>query len=816
MSLLENCLNRLVKQGSISEKAAKDALGIAEGVQGRLYPSMGPTSSEAASALEAARLMAESARQRKLNAARQAIANNRNREAMAAHPKGKTHGLIAKLTRDIWESGDKTGQSQLHVEGLTEVAFGDLMRRAGTYFENLQSGFLGLKQDSDSIWQVVDELFGQDTGNDVAQTAAKGFTDMNKAAVDRLKRGGVMGASLDTWKLPQRWDSKRLNKFGSDEFHNDMMTAIETGGLKVRDQKDPSGYAPPAAISGIVRQNWKNQIAGKGGGTAGRTLQQFRVFEFQNAATYSKLMRKYGPGSGGMYGMMVDHAQSMAREIALAETFGPNYRAAFKRLSEEATQDYNLTKAGKSGLSKVPFHLQHSGIGASPAAAQRMFDYLSGELTAVESDSIAGIFGALRNIATSSRLGSAMISAVPGDTVTASLAANHNGIPAANVIARAVRDMAGGKDAKELASQMNLVSGALTDSAILSKRFEDGIEGSGVTAKLAQAVIRAQGLQAWTEAMKRAFSMEFLGLIGRQSDMAFDTVDKDFGKFLKRYGFSADDWDKLRSGTMMDVEGVRFFDAQGSEHRELADRLMGAVLDERGFAVIESNARVRQLTTGGAKRGTVTGEMARSATLFKSFAMTIMTTHLFRSMATGTAGEKVARSTAYLGLMTMAGAAAWQAKSVLAGKDPAKMDSGKFWTAAFIQGGGWGIYADLVFSANSRGELGVMEMAFGPVAQPPLSALVTASQFATTGKVNGRKLANIVKAYTPGSTLWFTRAATDRIIFDNIQQMIDPDWRSSMLRHEKRMRKEFDQGYFWPRGKAAPDRAPDLGNALGR
>ncbi|MEM1039414.1 MAG: hypothetical protein AAGI12_08080 [Pseudomonadota bacterium] len=812
MSLLRNCLTKLVGNGSITEQVAKDALGIAEGVQGRLYPQMPPASAEAASALQAAQAMVKAAKQRKLHVAKQAISMARARERMQRHSQGPVHGLISMMTRDVWEDGANTGLSQLHVEGHTEAVLGDLMRRGGKFFDPLQPGVLGLRQDNQVITNTIAELFGESTGDEVAGAAAKAFNEMNDAAVKRLQQNGVMGNQLDDWRLPQRWDSARVAKFGEQEFHRDMMEAIEAGKIKVRDKKSPDGYAPRAAISGIVLQNYKNHVIGRGSGHSGSSLQQFRVFEFEDAATYRKLMDKYGPGPGGLYGMMTGHAQAMAREIALVEMFGPAYRSSFKKLHQEAEQRYNKQKHDASGAEKAGLILKSNVLGATPRAAQRMFDWVAGDLSAVESDSLAGLFGGLRNLATASRLGSAFVSAVPGDMVTASLAANYNGLPAAKVIGRAVADMVSAADRDELASQMNLVSNAMLDSAIMSKRFEDGVEGSGVTAKLAQAVIRVQGLQAWTEAMKRSFSMEFMGMIGRQTDRTFNSLEPDFKRFLKRYGFSAAEWDELRQTPNILADGARFFDPAGMQNRELADRLSSAIIDERGFAIVESNARVRQMTTAGRRRGTVTGEMARSFFLFKSFTMTILTTHMMRNFTQGTMAARAGRMASYITLMTMAGAVSFQAKSLLTGKDPADMTKPEFWGAAFAAGGGAGIYADLFFSAQSRGNLGVYEMVAGPVFQPPISAF---SMLAGGKKVTGKGLVDLVAAYTPGSTLWYTRAAVDRLLFDQVNRLVDPDWDKSNRRHEKRILKDFGQDYFWRRGDAAPSRGPDLSNAVG-
>ncbi|MGO8601335.1 hypothetical protein ACDA55_37595, partial [Rhizobium ruizarguesonis] len=58
----------------------------------------------------------------------------------------------------------------------------------------------------------------------------------------------------------------------------------------------------------------------------------------------------------------------------------------------------------------------------NPVSVQRTYDALSCRLGAAQIDLIAGIGGGMRNLMTASRLGSATISALPGDSMTAILA----------------------------------------------------------------------------------------------------------------------------------------------------------------------------------------------------------------------------------------------------------------------------------------------------------------------------------------------------------------------------------------------------------
>ncbi len=47
-------------------------------------------------------------------------------------------------------------------------------------------------------------------------------------------------------------------------------------------------------------------------------------------------------------------------------------------------------------------------------------------------------------------------------------------------------------------------------------------------------------------------------------------------------------------------------------------------------------------------------------------------------------------------------------------------------------------------------------------------------------------------------------------------ELVDPEYRRSFARMERKARQDYQQGYWWRPGQGTPDRAPDLGAALPR
>lgn len=807
---IANCLTRLVQANRITQKQADDALALHEGLQQRLYPTMGPASAEAASALEAARVMMQAAKERKYAAAKQAIAYTQALDRMQKHPAGKTAGLMSMIVRDNLEGGAAMGNA-IHIDGHSENVTKRLLGMMDGALKPYASKLAGLRQDTESVWNIARELFGDDTGDQAAKAAAAGWKQTVEYGVDRAKRAGKVLSVLEDWRLPQFWDSARVRKFSEADFVNDLMTEFEAGNIKVMD-KAGQGEAPRAAVGGIIANAFKDITLGKAAHGAGGFSNQLRVFRFQNADSYIRLMKKYGIGDGGLYNTLVGHISGMGQEIATLEIMGPNYESTFNKLLEIAREDDAVRNPTLFSKAKRSISLN------SPAAVKRTWDAATGKLGVAQSELIAGIAGGMRNIQTAARLGSATIAAIPGDSFTAALAANYNGVPAAAVLGRLVKDLTVNREgAEEIARMVNLTAESIIDHALGSKRFADEVVGQGLTGRVADTTMRLTGINVWTEGLKRAWAMEFNAFIARQADHGFDAVDPAFQGFLHRYGFTAADWDSLRATPALLADGARFFDVNGVEDQALADRLMSAMIDERKFAIIEPDSRIRGAMSGGLQRGTFVGEIVRSATQFKSFPMTFMMTHMMRSAIQDGMWGKVAAGTKLVTLMTIAGAVTSQMQSLIAGRDPQDMSTQQFWGQAFIRGGGGGMLGDLIYSSTTRGGDGITQYVVGPGPGEIISMVGDAAQAAVGNKeMTGKMLAQHLKAWTPGSSMWFAKIATDRLLFDQVQAMVDPDYRQTFARYERRMKKEFGQQFWWGPGDIVPDRAPDTGKALGR
>ncbi|QRG09267.1 hypothetical protein EZH22_14010 [Xanthobacter dioxanivorans] len=797
MSVVD-CIDKLVKTGQITRQIADEALGLYERSRGEFGRTMGPASAEAAAGLAAARALESSAKRLKNDTATQALAWANAERRVLSHPKGRVAGVMSMLTRDIWEAGGE------NVATKGEVIWAQLSAKFGQALEAYSPGIAGQsRQQIAGVRNLVRELFDVETGDGMAKAAAAGWKAAEKEGTDRILAAGRNVPLADAWRLPQFWDTLRVRAFTREEFKADFAAELDRGALTLWD-RDTGAPAKADRRDFVLERAYRDITVGDSASTAFSPEQ--RTFQFADGAAgaeaWLRLQEKYGSGQN-VFGVLTGHLQRMANEIALAEVIGPNHGAIVRAA-------LTLAKEEEAGLSRWQ-RLNPLRMLESRSIAERAYDVLTGRANAVDGPLMAGFFGGLRSLNVASKLGGAIVSAIPGDSVTTALAASYNGMDPGRILTGVIREISrGGEESRQIAARLQLTAHAAMDSAHSFVRFAGEASGPQILRAMATTVIRAQGLAWWTDTMKRVFTMEFTGHLADHAGHSLDAlrkVDAPLANFLDRHQISAKEWDTIRAGAPLEVEGARFLDTEAIGDRALREKLLGAMIEERAFAVLEPDARIRAVMTGGTTAGTFWGEMVRSATLFKSFSMTMVATHLMRLATQGPIEQRVWNGAAFVLFNLLAGAAAIQARAVLYGKTPEAMDTPGFWVRSGLQSGSLGVYGDLINASTSRtGRSPVSDLAGPAIGAAEDVARLSSQQLRRlmegADTTFGAEAVRTARRYDP--SLWYTRLAVDRLLFDQIQTLVDPDYRASFRRSEKAAQRDFGQSYWWAPGDALP------------
>jgi hypothetical protein len=828
-----DCLGRLLATGRISRDVASQALDLHKRMQQEFTRDVPPATADAAAALAAAKALRKSAAEKANNISNQVRAFQEGETRLAEHPMGRMAALAGMLSRDLWRDAkafrDLPASSPVKSGANVDYKYRSignwLYNKFGEGMKAFKPGFTGLSKDQlIGIDNFIREQFGVDTGDALAKGVSKGWTDAVDSGVARAQQGGKIFTPLDDWRLPQEWRSWRVKDIGLPEFKRDTLEAVNAGALKLFDRD--TGRPVTAANTDFIINRAFADITGSGGASAPFTREQ-RTFNFQQgqagAEAYMRLMRKYGWGENFMQAV-TGHLDRMAHEISLIETFGPSYEASFRALFKQARADPGIPVV--EGVERWnPARLAARWI-ESKGVVEGMWKVLNGQVHATHDDFTSNLIGAMRNMNVASSLRQAIFAVAPTDAVTSVLASNHVGMGGFNQIGKLLT----GGISKDEAAHLNIQSHGMMDYANGLRDYENHISVMQTTAKIASAMTKATGLDQWGQMGKRTWAGNMLNLFSQESGREFAAVNPRFRQFLEAYGFTPAEWDRMRDPALhINLDGARYLspDLLSQADRGLYDRLMSSIQEQGAFAMHQPDVRLRSIETGAAW-GVGPGkgqEIVRSLMQFKTFALSRISTQMMRVLIDGPLENRIMRGLAFMTASTAAGALSIQTKQIINGKDPLPMSHPKFWGDALRVGGVGGIYTDILESAmrGSRGAGDVFTSLAGPLAQAGADVLRLAvsplrEQFDEETRTGhrttvGRQAVSMLRRNTPNT--WYTRLAVDRLMWDKLQTLVDPDYRGSFRRAEQRLRKE-GTGFWWSPGESSPERGPDISGTFRR
>lgn len=693
-------------------------------------------------------------------------------------------GVMALMTRDIKEKAKYS-----NVESIQRMYYGRYQSKMNEVMSNLRQKFGGLTQDKDLARRTVKEVFGDDTGDPLAKSLAKQWSETAEMArLDFNKAGGAIKKRSD-WGLPQYHDEIAVVKAGRQTWKDDVRELLDLDKMEVK-KSELDEFLD--AVYDTVESGGVNKLKLQGnrfGGKLANRHQQARVLSFKDADSWLKYSEKYGRQD--IYTTMMSHLEGTAQEIGLMKVLGPNPSDAIKTLEVLA---------------------QKNGVGAIKRnKIKAVYTELSGTSDMATSIKFAESMSAVRNIvSTATLLGSASVSAI-SDTAFNAITARMNGLSAMRVMRNYLKNI--GKDGQQAAIQLGIVSDSWLNTAAGSNRLNQ-ISGHGITRKMADATIRWSGLSWMTQAGKNAFGMELSGFIAKHIDRPFSKLPNEFKKAIEKYGIDSSDWASLKKADIIEKDGARFFDFSSATD-EAGEKINRMLYTEMEFAVPEPNARTTATLNQGLKPGTIAGELLKSVTMLKSFPVTMVTGHLARGFAQDGMMSKFGYLAKLMIATSVMGVFAYQAKQLIVGKEPISMDltteeGRKLMMAGALQGGGLGIFGDFLFSDVNRFGQGLSQTMVGPMA-----GVVDDVAKLTVGNVQEafkgddtnilQDLVDTADRYTPVvGTLWYTRLLYERAIIDQLDLMTDPKARKKFRRKMKRARKEYKQDYWWKPGETKP------------
>lgn len=727
--------------------------------------------------------------------------------------------------------------NSISAESAAKGIMATTMGRLTDAWEAIRPGMLGFLANQEAEGQFVRALHGDTAGSrpEIVK-AAKVWTETAEALRQRFNAAGGMVGRLDNWGMPHSWSQQLAAKLGKDRFVSDMMGWIDRRRYVHEDGRaytddEMRAFLGESWIT-IVTNGANKPIRSAPGGVSLKANrgQQQRQIHFKDGQATMDALRAYS--GRNVMEALTGHARQLSRDIALVETFGPNADLTAQHFIETITQEQARARPEDAAKTEK-----------LAARTANLYDFVAGNAAPPPNRRLANAAAAIRSWLTASKLGSAVITSL-SDEGTLYLTARVNSLPLVKVFLNEVRALnPADRTEKRLAQRAGLLVHTMADEM---DRFGTDTLGNQIPDKIASAVMRMSGLNAMTEARRRAFAVTMMDAIGAltRDVPSVDKLDPGDWQLLRSKGITAEEWNVWRAAqpdswrgndTVLTPEAIyRVSDADLAKaapgvppqvmRERAASKLLAVVLEEQDIAVIEPGARERAMIQAGTVRGTVKGELVRSFFQFKTFPISMMMRHWQRGMGMySTTSGKAGYLGTLLAAQTVMGAVAMEINDILSGRDPRNLNpmeegGARNWLAAVLKGGSLGLYGDFLFADTTDYGRSLLGALAGPAAgfvedvdSLTRENILQVMQGEETDF--GAEATRFVRSYTPGSTLWYSKAALDRLVFHQMQEYFSPGY---LRRAKKRAHDNYGTTYYWEPGEAVPERAPDLETAAGQ
>lgn len=696
-------------------------------------------------------------------------------------------------------------------------------------FELIHPKFLGLLRDKGIEEAMVRTFHGDKINDPRLVKAAAAWEEVTTQLRTRFNSAGGQIRKLENWGMPHSWAPHLVTKAGQDAWVAQMTDWVDRSKY-VKDDGTPFSdlemqlFLKDAwltiATDGATKVDANNPKA-VGGNIKANRHSYARELHFVDGQAAYEAFKQYSDKNLGE--VLLSHVRAMAKDVAIIETFGPNADFMMRHFLDREYKSAAVTNP--SAEAKIASRVED---------LEHLYNYLAGNSPAPIQSWLATASEDLRNILTASMLGSAPITSIT-DEGTMYLTAHVNKLPMFQLFMNELQAMnPANRNERRVAERMGLMVHTLSDSV---RRFAAENAGPRMSSRVASFSMRVSGLSAWTNARRRAFSVTMMDAIGSTVGRyeKWDQIPAEDAQLLSSKGVTPEDftiWKLAKpqsfggNHTVLTPEAImRSSEPSLIARQQAAAKLMGVVLEEQDVAVIEPGARERAMMSAGTRAGTLKGEITRSFFLFKSFPIAMMHKHWERGLGMyETVPGKVGYLSSLIAAQTLLGAVAMEINDMLGGKNPRELVPGtdhwkRNWVAAFLKGGALGLYGDFLFNESTANDRSFVASLMGPVAGlvEGVDDLGRGNliQYMDDRPTNlGAEAVRFVRGITPGSNLWYAKAALDHMIFQQLQEYYSPGY---LGRIRNRAYKTQGTSYWWEPGQDfSRAEAPDLSTIAGR
>jgi len=745
---------------------------------------------------------------------------------LAAPAVGRTAGPLIGLEAKLVGVNTPFAGARLSVDAEGNALIRDLvdgfsidLERAG-HFQAFRSGAYD-RQVAIELFELNRRDGGQPgvSGSRIAQEIAQIIQTYQRRNVDTQNAAGAWIGSYDGYIARTSHDAERIRRAGYDAWRDQILPRLDERTFDGVDDRDRFLRAVYTALVSRVHltvdglQGFKDPAL-TGPGNLARKLSEGRTLHFKDANAWFDYQQAFG--SRTLAESVLSSFELGARNAALMRQFGTNPRAEFEAdirwMRETRRDDFDLMDQ----------------LRAREKALANRFDVLDGTARMAVNEMAARIGSGWRTWQNMTKLGGVLLSAI-GDVPIKASELRYQGVGLLQGYADGVVSVVRGRGRGEEREVADLLrAGAEGMRGALGSRFDATDTVPGTLAKIQDRFFQWTGLKYWTDAQRAGAELVMSRALGRQQGSGWAALAPESRRVLEMYGIGAADWDMLRAQRWRQADGrtyltpdvaMRVDDAAvlaelgrrgqvaatdrdvAAYRRDLGLRLQAFYADRAEYAVLNPGARERAILMQGTRPGTPEGEALRMVMQFKAFPVAVITKVWGRELYGGQDGfGRLAGVTHMIAASIVFGYAAMSAKDLAKGRTPRDPTDPKTWAAAFVQGGGAGIYGDFVFGEYNRFGRGFLASAAGPTAGSVEDVVDLWNRVKRGDDVAAASL-KAALAHTPFANLFYTRIALDYLVLYQLQEMANPGF---LRRMERRIEKENGQNFILRPSQAIP------------
>lgn len=649
---------------------------------------------------------------------------------------------------------------------------------------------LALARDPSQHADIERALYSLSKGEDVTQAKPikKIAEIMHQTAEEmrvRKNRAGANISKLEGFTTTQTHNRRKLRAEGYQGWKVRILPLLnEEETFKGADVDEFLKSTFEVLTTGISRkdQTPEGLFEFKGAQNLAKKVSRSRVLHFKDADSSISYRKDFG--NANFLEGILQSVERGSRELALMETLGTNPRAMFEKLMDNASKKYRGDDAKIKSFNR--------------RALENFYDEVDGSTLIPENPTGALVGSVLRGIQTLSKLGGAVISSVTDIPLKAAELQfqGHDILSSYGAGLSSIRVY--GKQKKELGAMLGVGMDGMAGNIAARSTAEDELPGA--MSKLQRLFFKLNGLQWWTDSQKIGTGLAMSHRLASFKGKSFNNLDADTKRIFNNFDITEKDWDVIRKTATKQIDGreyitpdaIRDIEGLTAKQKEvLEDKLRTYYIDRVDAATLTPGARERALLNQGTRRGTVVGEFARFMTQFKSFPTTVISKVYGRALY-GKGQADIPAMVQTMVMTTLMGYLAMSAKDLLRGREPRSLKDKATWVAAFVQGGGAGIYGDFLFGEYNRFGRSLTSTMAGAV---PAGFDDIASIYAAvlSGDDAAAKATNTLINNMPFANLFYLRPVLNHMFLYQLQESVNPGY---LRRMERRIERENNQKFL--------------------